>query len=80
MDEFQINSNIFGKYSDFDSWQKAELLSPVKKRKKEREAAKREKWNGTKLWMTETLMKNHAAFQPLSAHCFGFMALSQVEK
>ena len=43
MDEFHINFNIFGKYSDFDSWQKAELLSPVKKRKKERKAAKREK-------------------------------------
>ena len=35
MDEFHINFNIFGKYSDFNSWQKAELLSPVKKRKRE---------------------------------------------
>ena len=33
MDEFHINLNIFGKYSDF--WQKAELSSPVKKRKRE---------------------------------------------
>ena len=31
MDEFHINFNIFGKYSDFNSWQKAEFLSPVKK-------------------------------------------------
>ena len=35
MDEFQINFNIFGKYGEFDSWQKAELSSPVKKRKRE---------------------------------------------
>ena len=35
MDEFHINFNIFRKYSDFNSWQKAELLSPVKKRKRE---------------------------------------------
>ena len=56
MDEFHINFNIFGKYGDFDSWQKAELSSPVKK-KKERKAEKREKRNGTKFWMTETLIK-----------------------
>ena len=35
MDEFHINFNIFRKYSDFNSWQKAELSSPVKKRKRE---------------------------------------------
>ena len=35
MDEFHINFNIFGKYGDFNSWQKAELSSPVKKRKRE---------------------------------------------
>ena len=35
MDEFHINFNILGKYSDFNSWQKAELSSPVKKRKRE---------------------------------------------
>ena len=35
MDEFRINFNIFGKYSDFDSWQKAELSTLVKKRKRE---------------------------------------------
>ena len=35
MDEFHINLNIFEKYSDFKSWQKAELSSPVKKRKRE---------------------------------------------
>ena len=35
MDEFQINFNIFGKYDEFDSWQKAELSSLVKKRKRE---------------------------------------------
>ena len=34
MDEFHINFNIFG-YSDFESWQEAELTSPVKKRKRE---------------------------------------------
>ena len=34
MDEIHINFNIFGKYGDFNSWQKAEL-SPVKKRKRE---------------------------------------------
>ena len=32
MDEFHINFNIFGKYSDFDYWQKAELSSLVTKR------------------------------------------------
>ena len=35
MDEFHINFNIFGKYSDLESWQKAELSSPVKKRERE---------------------------------------------
>ena len=35
MDDFNINFNILGKYSDFDSWWKAELSSPVKKRKRE---------------------------------------------
>ena len=35
MDEFHINFNILGKYGDFNSWQKAELSSPVKKRKRE---------------------------------------------
>ena len=35
MDEFNINFYIFGKYGDFNSWQKAELSSPVKKRKRE---------------------------------------------
>ena len=35
MDEFHINFNIFGKYGDFESWQKAELTSPVKKSKRE---------------------------------------------
>ena len=35
MDEFHTNFNIFGKYGDFNSWQKAELLSLVKKRKRE---------------------------------------------
>ena len=35
MDELHTNFNIFGKYVDFDSWQKAELSSPVKKRKTE---------------------------------------------
>ena len=34
MDEFHINFNIFGKYGEFNSWQKAELSSPVKKRKR----------------------------------------------
>ena len=35
MDEFQINFYIFGKYGDFNLWQKAELLSLVKKWKRE---------------------------------------------
>ena len=35
MDEFHINFNIFGKYGDFELWQKAELLSLVKKRERE---------------------------------------------
>ena len=35
MDDFHINFNIFGKYGDFKSWQKAELSSPVKERKRE---------------------------------------------
>ena len=32
MDEFYINFTIFGKYGDFESWQKAELSIKVKKR------------------------------------------------
>ena len=35
MDEFHINFNILGKYGDFNSWQKAELSSPVKNRKRD---------------------------------------------
>ena len=35
MDDLHINFNIFGKYGDFNSWQKAELSSAVKKRKRE---------------------------------------------
>ena len=35
MDKFHINLNIFGKYGDFTSWQKAELSSTVKKRKRD---------------------------------------------
>ena len=35
MDEFLINFNILGKYGDFHVRQKAELSSPVKKRKRE---------------------------------------------
>ena len=35
MDELHVNFNILGKYSDFESWQKAELSSPVKKRQRE---------------------------------------------
>ena len=35
MDEFQISINIVRKYCHFESWQKAELSSPVKKRKRE---------------------------------------------
>ena len=53
MDAFHINFNIFGKYSDFNSWLKAELVN----KRKEKKAAKREKRNGTKFWMTETLIK-----------------------
>ena len=34
MDEFHINFNILGKCCVFNSWQKAELSSPVKKRKR----------------------------------------------
>ena len=35
MDELYINFNTLGKYSEFNYWQKAELLSLVKKRKRE---------------------------------------------
>ena len=34
MDEFHINF-VFGKYGDFNAWQKAKLSSMVKKRKRE---------------------------------------------
>ena len=42
MNEFHINFNIFEKYGDFNSWQKAELSSPVKKGKSEENSKKRE--------------------------------------
>ena len=42
MDEFHINFNILGKYSDFNSWQKAELSSLVKKRKREESSEEEE--------------------------------------
>ena len=46
MDEFHVNFNIFGKYGDFNSCQKAELLSPVKKRKREESSKEGEaKWH-----------------------------------
>ena len=46
MDEFHISFNIFGKYGDFNSWQKAELSSPVKKRKREESSEEGEaKWH-----------------------------------
>ena len=45
MDEFHINFNILGKYSDFNTWQKAELSSSVKKRKREESSEEGEaKW------------------------------------
>ena len=45
MDESHINLNILGKYGDFESWQKAELSSPVKKRKREESSKEGEvKW------------------------------------
>ena len=43
MDEFHINFNILGKSGDFNSWQKAELSSPVKKRKREESSEEGEK-------------------------------------
>ena len=49
MDEFHINFNILGKYADFNSWLKAELSSPVKKRKREEnneEGEKKWRWFG----------------------------------
>ena len=49
MDEFHINFNILGKYGDFNSWQKAELSSPVKKRKREEsseEGEEKRRWFG----------------------------------
>ena len=46
MDELHINFNNFGKYSDFESWPKAELSSPVKKRKREESGEEGEaKWH-----------------------------------
>ena len=35
MDEFHMTLIFLGKYRDFNSWQTAELSSPVKKRKRE---------------------------------------------
>ena len=49
MDEFHINFNNFEKYSDFESWQKAELSSPVKKIKREEsseEGEAKRRWFG----------------------------------
>ena len=42
MVEFHINFNIFGKYTDFNSWQKAELSSLVEKRKREESGKEKE--------------------------------------
>ena len=49
MDEFHINFNILGKYGDFNSWQKAELSSLVKKSKREessKEGEAKRRWFG----------------------------------
>ena len=50
MDGFHINFNILGKYGDFNSWQKAELSSPVKKRKREESS---EEGEVKRLWFGE---------------------------
>ena len=55
MDEFHIKLNIFGKYGDFNSWQKAEL-SPVKKRKREEsseEGGAKQRWFGEPYFSAE---------------------------
>ena len=55
MDEFHINFNILGKYSDFNSWQKAELSSQVKKRKREEskeEGEEKRRQFGTELYFS----------------------------
>ena len=57
MDEFHINLNILGKYGDFNSWQKAELSSPVKKRKRE-ESSERKKQNSVGLANYISLLNN----------------------
>ena len=50
MDEFHINFNILGKYGDFESWQKAELSSPVKQRKRGKQQAGRSEM--ASVWQT----------------------------
>ena len=68
MEEFHTNFNILGKYSDFNSWQKAELSSPVKKRKREESSEEGEEkrrrfgeryfsaeWTVTNTWYKDTL-------------------------
>ena len=56
MDEFHINFNIFGKYGDFESWQKAELSSKVKKRRRGKQ--RRGRSETALVWRTISLLKN----------------------
>ena len=58
MDEFHINFNIFGKYSDFNSWQNWLICRHRSKKEKERKAAKREKQNGIGVANYISLLKN----------------------
>ena len=57
MDEFHINFNIFGKYSDSESLQKTELSSPVKKSKRQESS---EEGEAKQCWFGELhfLLKN----------------------
>ena len=61
MDEIHINFNIFG-YSDFESWQKAELSSSVKKRKREESSeegeAKRRRFGELYFYAEKTMNTN----------------------
>ena len=68
MEEFHINFNVFGAYGDFSSWQKAELSSPVKKRKREESSKEGEaKWETGReklqLGATKVLRADHTDFQ-----------------
>ena len=80
MDEFHINFDIFGKYGDFNSRQKAELSSPVKKRKREEssEEGNAEQCRFGELYFSAEKHYERWQINCKTTHCVKFLFVLQV--